>query len=115
MPVTSAGLLLYRFTDSILEVWIAHLGGPFWARKDAGAWSIPKGEYLGEEDPLAAARREFAEEIGAPAPDVPYVKLGEFRLSSGKVNTIFVGESDFDVESIASNTFELEWPPRSGR
>ena len=114
MPVTSAGLLLYRFTDRGLEVFIAHLGGPFWANKDAGAWSIPKGEHLPTEDPLVAAKREFLEEIGTPAPDVDYVKLGDFRISSGKVNTVFVGDTDFVVPTIVSNTFELEWPPRSG-
>ena len=115
MPVTSAGLLLYRFADPGLEVWIAHMGGPFWAKKDAGAWSIPKGEYLPDEDALVAARREFAEEIGTPAPDVSYERLGEFRLSSGKIITVFVAETSFDVAEVASNTFELEWPPRSGR
>jgi predicted NUDIX family NTP pyrophosphohydrolase len=125
--VRSAGILLYRLraprlesadadlTSDELEVWIAHMGGPFWARKDAGAWSIPKGEYGDEEDALVAARREFAEEIGSPAPDVAYELLGEFRQSSGKVVTVFFAESDFQVESVVSNSFELEWPPRSRR
>jgi predicted NUDIX family NTP pyrophosphohydrolase len=115
MPVTSAGILLYRLTDGSLEVWIGRMGGPFWARKDDGAWSIPKGEYSVDEDPLAAARREFREEIGTAAPDVEYVKLGDFKQPSGKVITVFAAESDFVVEAIVSNTFELEWPPRSGK
>ena len=120
MPVTSAGLLLWRAPvapgESEPEVFIAHIGGPFWARKQAGAWSIPKGEYAEGEDPLAAARREFAEEIGEPAPDAEYVDLGEFRYSSGKLVRVFAGAApDFDVDEVQSNTFELEWPPRSGR
>lgn len=115
MVVLSAGILLYRLTDAgEPQVWIAHMGGPFWARKDAAAWSIPKGEYAGEEDPFVAARREFAEEIGVPAPDVEYAQLGVFRQPSGKVVTVFAAESAFDVEKIASNTFELEWPKGSG-
>lgn len=109
----SAGILLYRRRRE-LEVFLAHMGGPFWARKDAAAWSIPKGLYVpGEEEPLAAALREFAEEVGAPAPDVEYVLLGEFRQPSGKQLTVFAGEGD--AEFVGSNTFELEWPPRSGR
>jgi predicted NUDIX family NTP pyrophosphohydrolase len=128
VPVTSAGLLLWRAPASAPagsaapgdpvepEVFIAHMGGPFWARKQAGAWSIPKGEYADEEDPLAAAEREFAEEIGAPAPAVEYVDLGEFRYSSGKLVRVFAGAApEFDVDEVRSNTFELEWPPRSGR
>lgn len=119
--VRSAGLLLYRFSGSelptrdALEVWIAHMGGPFWARKDDHAWSIPKGEYDLGDDPFAAALREFEEEIGVPAPDHGYAALGEFRQSSGKIVTVFCAESDFDVDAVVSNTFELEWPPRSGR
>ncbi|HZW40701.1 MAG TPA: NUDIX domain-containing protein, partial [Agromyces sp.] len=98
MPVTSAGLLLWRAPVALVspggsepEVFIAHMGGPFWARKQAGAWSIPKGEYVEGEDPLAAARREFAEEVGEPAPDAAYVDLGEFRYSSGKLVRVFAG------------------------
>jgi predicted NUDIX family NTP pyrophosphohydrolase len=90
------------------------MGGPFWARKDAGAWSIPKGEYLEVEDPLAAARREFAEEMGVPAPSADYLPLGSFRQPSGKVITVFTAESDFEPERIMSNTFSLEWPKGSG-
>ena len=97
-----------------MEVWIAHMGGPFWARKDARAWSIPKGEYLDDEDPLAAAQREFAEEMGTPAPSADYLPLGAFRQPSGKVITVFAAESDFAPEQIVSNTFALEWPKGSG-
>lgn len=113
-PQRSAGILLYRRTPA-LEVWIAHTGGPFWVRKDAAAWSIPKGLYEPGEDPLTAALREFAEEIGAPAPAVAYDPLGEFRYSSGKLLTVFAAETDFAIDVLASNTFPLEWPPRSGR
>ena len=116
MPVTSAGVLLYRGAPD-LEVFIAHMGGPFWAAKHEGAWTIPKGEYAAEtEDPLAAARREFAEEIGTPTPDVELLDLGGFRYSSGKRVQVFAGAApDFEVEAVESNLFELEWPPRSGR
>lgn len=90
------------------------MGGPFWARKDARAWSIPKGEYLEDEDPLVAARREFAEEIGTPAPLADYNHLGTFRQPSGKIITVFAAEADFQPEQIVSNTFPLEWPKGSG-
>lgn len=114
--ITSAGILLYRFaSDGELQVWIAHMGGPFWAGKDEHAWSIPKGEYLPGEDPYAAALREFGEEMGHPAPEVEYALLGEFRQSSRKMVTVFCAEADFRPERIVSNTFSLEWPPRSGR
>ena len=112
----SAGILLYRrTTEGSLEVWIAHMGGPFWARKDARAWSIPKGEFEEGELEFDVARREFAEEIGVPAPDVAYSKLGDFRQPSGKVITAFAAETDFEIDEVASNTFELEWPRGSGR
>lgn len=114
MTVLSAGILLYRQAGGGLEVWIAHMGGPFWARKDARAWSIPKGEYLPGEDPQAAALREFAEEMGTPAPDADYWQLGTFRQPSGKVVTAFAAESGFSPEQILSNTFALEWPKGSG-
>lgn len=115
MTVFSAGILLYRVTDAgELQVWIAHMGGPFWARKDAAAWSIPKGEYEPGEDPLTVARREFEEEIGVPAPAADYVQLGVFRQPSGKVVTVFAARSDLAVERVASNTFDLEWPRGSG-
>ena len=116
MAVLSAGILLYRQTDAAEpEVWIAHMGGPFWARKDAAAWSIPKGEYQPGEDPFEAARREFVEEIGVPAPEADYQLLGEFRQPSGKVVTVFAAEADLAVRQVVSNTFELEWPKGSGQ
>ena len=115
MAVLSAGILLYRRGDEGLEVWIAHMGGPFWARKDEHAWSIPKGLYDEGEDPFSAARREFAEEMGTPPPDADYVSLGEFRQPSGKRLTAFAAEADFAPEQITSNTFPLEWPKGSGR
>lgn len=116
MTVHSAGILLYRRNAaSALEVWIAHMGGPFWARKDAAAWSVPKGEYLEDEDPLVAARREFEEEMGSPPPmPADYMLLGTFRQPSGKMITVFTAESDFDPGRIESNTFALEWPKGSG-
>ncbi len=115
MTVRSAGLLLYRHgRGSDVQVWLAHMGGPFWARKDAHAWSIPKGEYAADEDPLAAAKREFAEEMGTPAPGVDYIQLGDFRQPSGKMITAFAAESSFEPERIVSNTFALEWPKGSG-
>jgi predicted NUDIX family NTP pyrophosphohydrolase len=115
MPTLSAGLLLYRRVDGGLEVLIAHMGGPYWAGKDDRAWSIPKGEYGPDEDPLATALREFDEELGMPAPDADYRLLGEFRQRSGKVVTVFAAEADLAVDEVTSNTFPLEWPPRSGK
>ena len=115
MAIRSAGILLYRRNSTAeLEVWIAHMGGPFWARKDEHAWSIPKGEYLDIEDPLVAAKREFAEEMGVAAPAGEYQELGVFRQPSGKLITAFAAETDFAPEEIVSNTFELEWPRGSG-
>jgi predicted NUDIX family NTP pyrophosphohydrolase len=111
----SAGILLWRRGESGPEVWIAHMGGPFWARKTAGAWSIPKGELEDGEDAFAAARREFAEEIGTPAPDVDYTDLGEFRQRSGKIVRVFAAECDFAIDALRPATFAMEWPPRSGR
>ena len=110
----SAGILLYRRSERGLEVFIGHMGGPFWAKKDAGAWSIPKGLIDPDEDPLDAALREFHEEIGTPAPRVEYRLLGDFRYVSGKVVTVYVAESDFHVDELKSGTFELEWPRNSG-
>lgn len=115
MPKLSAGLLLYRTGDDGLEVLIAHPGGPFWAKKDDGAWSIPKGEYDIDDDPWEAARREFAEELGLAVPDGPRLDLGEVRQAGGKVVTAFAVGADLDVSEARSNTFEMEWPPRSGR
>jgi len=114
-PPPAAGILLFRHGSSGLEVFLAHMGGPFWARKDAHAWSIPKGEYAPPEDAFAAAKREFREEIGVEAPDVEYLPLGDVRYSSGKVVTVFAAESDLEVAEVVSNTFEVEWPPRSGK
>ena len=113
----SAGILLYRRTDGgAIEVMIAHMGGPFWARKDNGAWSIPKGEIDDEsDDPMQVALREFEEEIGRPAPAGEYRPLGDFRQSSGKIVTAYALEADMDVSSISSNTFGMEWPKGSGR
>ena len=115
MPARSAGLLLHRRGADGLEVLIAHMGGPFWAKKDDGAWSIPKGEFDESEEPLAAALREFAEELGRPAPEGATTALGEFRQSNGKRVTVFAREADFDASDVRSNHFEMEWPPRSGR
>jgi predicted NUDIX family NTP pyrophosphohydrolase len=111
----SAALLLYRLDP--LEVLIGHMGGPFWARKDAGAWSIPKGELDADEDPHAAALREFAEELGVapPAAEVADVELGEVRQKSGKRVVAWARRGDLDVTAIASNVATVEWPPRSGR
>jgi predicted NUDIX family NTP pyrophosphohydrolase len=111
----SAGILLWRRGASGPEVWIAHMGGPFWARKQSAAWSIPKGELEGDEQPLAAALREFAEEIGTSAPEVAYDDLGEFRQRSGKIVRVFAAESDFAIDELRPGTFSMEWPPRSGR
>jgi predicted NUDIX family NTP pyrophosphohydrolase len=114
MTKLSAGLVLYRPQDGELEVLLGHMGGPFWARKDERAWSIPKGEYAEGEDPRAAAAREFAEELGSPPPPGPWLDLGEVR-QSGKRITAYAVAGDFDPDSAVSNTFELEWPPRSGQ
>ena len=112
----SAGILLHRRSgDGALEVLLVHPGGPFWAKKDLGAWSIPKGEYEDGEDALAAARREFAEELGSPAADGELVALGEVRQKSGKVVSAWALEGDIDADAVTSNTFTMEWPPRSGR
>ncbi len=110
----SAGLLLFRRTRG-LELLIAHMGGPFWSSKEDHAWSIPKGEYDKSEDAFDAACREFAEELGSPAPELEYVGLGTETLPGGKRLSVWAGEADFDAENIRSNTFELQWPPRSGR
>jgi predicted NUDIX family NTP pyrophosphohydrolase len=130
MPRRSAGILLYReraarstdgaempgaeAREQAIEVLLVHPGGPFWARKDAGAWSIPKGEYDAAEEPLAAARREFAEETGMRL-EGEALALGAFRQSSAKIVDVWAIEGDFDPATLKSNTFALEWPPRSGR
>lgn len=115
MPKRSAGILLYRFDDGVLHVLIGHPGGPFWVRKDEGAWSIPKGEYDSGEDAWTAARREFAEELGCPVPDGPRFDLEEVRQPSGKILTVFAVHADLDVADVRSNTFTVEWPRGSGR
>ena len=116
MGVTSAGLLLYRRTaEGDLEVLLAHPGGPFWARKDDGAWSVPKGEYGPGDDPWATAQREFEEELGLSVPaGRPHV-LGEVRQAGGKRVTVWALGADLDVSTARSNTFELEWPRGSGQ
>jgi len=115
MAAKSAGLLLYRTTDhGEVEVLIAHPGGPFWAGKDEGAWTVPKGEYGPGADPLAAAYREFREETGFDAPSGAALSLGEVRQPGGKRVTVWALEGDLDVTQASSNTFEIEWPPRSG-
>ncbi|MEG6507710.1 NUDIX domain-containing protein [Methyloligella sp. 2.7D] len=116
MAKQSAGILLYRVpgrADS-LQVLLVHPGGPYWARKDAGAWSISKGEYEANEEPLAAAKREFAEELGIPA-EGTCVPLGEIAQAGGKHVTGFALEGDFDPERFRPGLFEMEWPPKSGR
>jgi predicted NUDIX family NTP pyrophosphohydrolase len=115
VPLPSAGLLVYREGTGGLEVLLVHPGGPVWARRDAGAWSIPKGEYLADEEPYAAARREFAEELGLRPPDGEPVALGEVRQRSGKVVVAWALPGNLDVSTITSNTCTIVWPPRSGR
>lgn len=113
---TSAGLLLFRHTENGLEVLLGHMGGPFFARRDAGAWSVPKGEYEPEsESAWEAARREFQEELGLPPPDGEAVPLGEVRQTNGKVVTAWAIEADLDPATVVPGVFSMEWPPRSGR
>jgi predicted NUDIX family NTP pyrophosphohydrolase len=114
MAIKSAGVLLHKREGGTLKVLLVHPGGPFWARKDAGAWSIPKGEYVEGEDPEAAARREFEEELGVPL-DAELVPLGEAVQPSRKRVLAYAAEGDLDVAAIRSNSFEIEWPPKSGR
>jgi predicted NUDIX family NTP pyrophosphohydrolase len=115
MPKSSAGILLYRVRAGEPEVLLVHPGGPFWARKDRGAWSIPKGEYEEGDDPRAAALREFEEETGRPLDAGELAALGKIKQRGGKVVTAWAAEGDLDPAAITSNTFQLEWPPRSGR
>jgi predicted NUDIX family NTP pyrophosphohydrolase len=114
MPKMSAGLLVFRGSGSQLEVLLVHMGGPFWHNKDAGAWSLPKGEYQPPEDALSAARREFAEELGLDAPVGAVLDLGEVRQSGGKLIRAWAAEADLDVSEVRSNTFQMEWPRGSG-
>ncbi|MFD4972244.1 NUDIX domain-containing protein [Streptomyces sp. NPDC058424] len=110
----SAGLLLYRRSGDGLEVLLGHMGGPFFARREAGAWTVPKGEYDPEEPAWEAARREFREELGLPPPDGEAVPLGEVRQTNGKTVTAWAIEGDLDPAAIVPGTFTMEWPPRSG-
>jgi len=106
---------MYRRRDGRLEVFLVHPGGPFWAKKDWGSWTIPKGEYLEGEDPFQAAQREFQEETGFTAAEGGFIVLGDLKQPSGKVLTAWAFEGDCDPDQLKSNTFQLEWPPRSGR
>jgi predicted NUDIX family NTP pyrophosphohydrolase len=115
MPKLSAGLLLYRIRGGAVEVLIGHPGGPFWAKKDDGAWSVPKGEYTDGEDPWDAARREFEEELGKPAPDGARIDFPPLKQPSGKVVTVFAVLGDLDLTGTVSNTFTIEWPKGSGK
>jgi predicted NUDIX family NTP pyrophosphohydrolase len=114
MPQTSAGLLMYRWSDGVLEVFLVHPGGPFWAKKDEGAWSIPKGLVGEDEDKLEAAKREFAEETSF-LPSGPWIDLGEIRQKSGKNVYGWAFEGNCNSARVKSNTFTLEWPPKSGQ
>jgi len=114
MPKESAGLLLFRRRAGEPEVFLVHPGGPFWAKKDEAAWSIPKGELSSGEEPLAAAKREFAEETGIHV-DGEFVALGEVKQAGGKVVKAWALEHDLNPSLIRSNTFEIEWPPRTGK
>lgn len=111
----SAGLLLFRRTGATVEVLLAHMGGPFWQRRDAGAWTLPKGEYEPDEAPLAAARREFAEELGVPVPVGDFLELGLVRQAAGKQVTAWALEGDLHPADVVPGVFEMEWPKGSGR
>ena len=111
----SAGVLLHRMDGGRVEVLLGHPGGPFWAGRDDGAWSIPKGEYTSGEDPWQAAQREFGEELGRPVPDGPRIDLGSARQPSGKILTAYAVAADLDVAGFTSNTVTMEWPRGSGR
>jgi len=114
MPKQSAGILLYRKFNNVLQVFLVHPGGPFWKNKDDGAWSIPKGEYESDEDPLAAAKREFYEETGQSI-DGEFIALKPIKQKSGKIVQAYLVEGDIDAHNIKSNLFEIEWPPKSGK
>lgn len=114
MPKQSAGIVLYRKHESDFEVFLVHPGGPFWANKDLGAWSFPKGEYSETEDPLSVAKREFLEETGSGV-DGEFKALAPVKQRGGKVVSLWAVEGDIDPETIRSNSFEMEWPPRSGK
>jgi predicted NUDIX family NTP pyrophosphohydrolase len=115
MAKRSAGILLYRRAGGAPEVLLVHPGGPYWARRDAGAWSIPKGEYDDDEDPRACALREFEEETGTALPPGELIDLGRVKQKSGKLVSAWAAEGDLDADAVRSNTFTMEWPPGSGR
>lgn len=115
MAKQSAGILLYKPTELGFEVLLVHPGGPFWAKKEDGVWSIPKGEFADGEDALHAAKREFQEEVGKPAPDSNYIELGSVKQSGDKVVHAWAVESDFDASNITSNLISIDWPPRSNK
>jgi predicted NUDIX family NTP pyrophosphohydrolase len=117
MPLHSAGILLYRRTNDGLELFLAHPGGPYWTNKDDGVWSIPKGLFDADEEPLAAARREFHEEIGTrlDAPDDAFIPLGELKQKGNKIVHAWAAEGDLDAANIKSNTYPVQWPPKSGQ
>ena len=114
MPKRSAGLIMFRRKTNVIEVLLAHPGGPFWIKKDLGAWSIPKGELGDAEDPLTAAKREFTEELGL-TPQGEFMPLGEVRQPGGKIVAAWAFEGDCDPSKVRSNTFSMEWPPHSGK
>ena len=115
MPRKSAGLLLYRVVGVGVEILLVHPGGPFWSNRDDGAWTIPKGEFSENEEPLAAAKREFEEELGAGAPPGDYIELKPIKQKNGKIVHAWAVNGDFDPATLKSNTFAMEWPPKSGR
>lgn len=115
MTKRSAGIVLYRMNNEVLEILLVHAGGPFWAKKDEGAWSLPKGEFTTDEEALAAAKREFSEELGAPVPEGEYLALGPIKQSGGKTVYAWAVQGDFDPATLKSNTFTMEWPPKSGQ
>ena len=114
MAKQSAGIVLYRNGKHGIEVLLVHPGGPYWAKKDSGAWSIPKGEFTEEEEALAAARREFSEELGQPVPDGELLPLGTVKQPGGKIIHVWALSGDMDCAQVSSNTFLMEWPPKSG-
>ena len=115
MAKQTAGILVYRRRKGAIEVFLAHPGGPFWAKKDLAAWSIPKGEFVEPETPLDAAQREFAEEIGQPTPGGDLIALTPVKSPGGKVIHVFAVEGEVDADRVESNLFEMEWPPHSGK
>jgi predicted NUDIX family NTP pyrophosphohydrolase len=115
MPKQSAGILLYKGDGVGTKVLLVHPGGPFWAKKDKAAWSIPKGEFVEGEEPVIAAKREFREELGQDAPTSELIELGSAKQPSGKMVYMWTCQADLDVSRVVSNTVQIEWPPKSGR